>query len=33
MSDENLAIANIILHVLPAGYGFDMTARAVIRLH
>ena len=31
--DENLAIANITLHVLPSGYGFDLAARDVIRLH
>lgn len=31
--DENLAIANIMLHVLPAGYGFNMPSREVIRLH
>lgn len=33
MPDENLAIANITLHVLPSGYGYDLTAREVIRLH
>lgn len=31
--DENLAIANVILHVLPSGYGFSLTDREVIRLH
>ena len=31
--DENLAIANVTLHVLPAGYGFDMADREVLRLH
>jgi cyanophycinase len=31
--DENLAIANITLHVLPAGYGFNLKSREVIRLH
>ena len=31
--DENLAIANITLHVLPSGYGFDLAVRDVIRLH
>ncbi len=31
--DENLAIANIVIHVLPAGYGFDMQRREVLRLH
>ncbi len=30
--DENLAIANVTLHVLPAGYGFDMLSRKVIRM-
>lgn len=33
MPDENLAIANITLHVLPRGYGYDLDAREVIRLH
>lgn len=33
MPDENLAIANVTLHVLPAGYGFDMQKREVLRLH
>lgn len=33
MPDENLAIANITLHVLPSGYGYDLTTREVIRLH
>ena len=33
MPDENLAIANITLHVLPAGYGYNMKSREVIRLH
>jgi cyanophycinase len=31
--DENLAIANVTLHVLPLGYGFDMASREVMRLH
>ena len=31
--DENLAIANVTIHVLPAGYGFDMYNREVLRLH
>ncbi len=31
--DELLAIANITLHVLPSGYGFDMASRSVLRLH
>ena len=31
--DENLAIANITLHVLPAGYGYNLENREVIRLH
>jgi cyanophycinase len=31
--DENLAIANITLHVLPSGYGFNLENREVIRLH
>lgn len=30
--DENLAIANITLHVLPFGYGYDLVSREVIRL-
>lgn len=30
--DEILAIANVTLHVLPAGYGFDMKKREVLRL-
>ena len=30
--DENLAIAHVIIHVLPAGYGFDLKKREVIRL-
>lgn len=33
MPDENLAIANVTLHVLPFGYGYDLAAREVIRLH
>lgn len=33
MPNEILAIANITLHVLPAGYGFDMENREVKRLH
>ena len=32
MPDENLAITNVVLHVLPAGYGFDMTERKVLRV-
>lgn len=31
--DENLAIANVTIHVLPGGYGFDMNTREVLRLH
>ena len=31
--DEILAIANVTLHVLTAGYGFDMEERSVLRLH
>lgn len=31
--DENLAIVNVVLHVLPEGYGFDMKSREVLRLH
>ncbi|HEX2945129.1 MAG TPA: cyanophycinase [Clostridia bacterium] len=31
--DENLAIANVVLHVLPAGYGFNLIGREVMRLH
>lgn len=31
--DENLAIAHVVLHVLPAGYGFNLMSREVIRLH
>ena len=31
--DEILAIANVTLHVLPKGYGFDMKSREVLRLH
>lgn len=31
--DENLAIVNVTIHVLPFGYGFDMTNREVLRLH
>ncbi len=30
--DENLAIANVVLHVLPAGYGYDLVERKVLRL-
>lgn len=33
LPDENLAIANITIHVLPSGYGFDLVEREVIRLH
>jgi cyanophycinase len=32
MPDENLAITNVILHVLPAGYGYDMINRKVMRV-
>lgn len=31
--DEILAITNVTLHVLPAGYGFDMKNRKVSRLN
>lgn len=31
--NENLAIANVIMHVLPAGYGYDLARREVMRLH
>jgi len=31
--DENLAIANVVLHVLPAGYGYNLLSREVMRLH
>lgn len=31
--DDTLAIANVTLHVLPLGYGFDMKTREVLRLH
>jgi len=31
--EELLAIANVTLHVLPPGYGFDMSSRSVLRLH
>lgn len=31
--DENLAIANVTIHVLPGGYGFDLKTRDVLRLH
>ncbi|MGE5473428.1 MAG: cyanophycinase [Ignavibacteriales bacterium] len=31
--DEILAIANVTLHVLPSGYGFDIKNREVLRLH
>lgn len=31
--DEILAIANVTLHALPSGYGFDMKKREVLRLH
>ncbi|MGE5613944.1 MAG: cyanophycinase [Bacillota bacterium] len=30
--EENLAIANVALHVLPSGYGYDLAERTVIRL-
>ena len=30
--DENLAIANVVLHVLPAGYGYDLMERRVMRM-
>ncbi len=33
MPDENLAIANVVLHVLPFGYGFHLVTREVIRVH
>lgn len=32
MPDENLAIIDVTLHVLPAGYGFDLHNRQVSRL-
>jgi cyanophycinase len=31
--DENLAITNVTIHVLPGGYGYDMKNREVLRLH
>jgi len=31
--DDILAIANVTLHVLPEGYGYDITKRVVLRLH
>lgn len=31
--EENLAIANVTLHVLPSGYGYDLEERTVLRLH
>ena len=31
--DESLAIVNIVLHVLPCGYGFDMKNREALRIH
>ena len=31
--DENLAIVNVVIHVLPYGYGFDMKEREVLRFH
>ncbi len=31
--DENLAIANVAVHVLPGGYGFDLNSREVLRIH
>lgn len=31
--DEILAIANVTLHVLPTGYGFDLKTSEVMRLH
>lgn len=31
--EENLAIANVVLHVLPSGYGYDLVGRKVIRLN
>jgi cyanophycinase len=31
--DENLAIANVVLNVLPSGYGYNMATREVIRVH
>ncbi|NLK88249.1 MAG: cyanophycinase [Clostridiaceae bacterium] len=30
--DENLAISNVVLHVLPAGYGYDLAERKVIKV-
>lgn len=31
--DEILAIINVTVHVLPQGYGYDLTHREVLRLH
>lgn len=31
--DEILAIADVTLHVIPSGYGFNMKNREVLRLH
>lgn len=31
--DENLAIANVTLHILPSGYGYDIKTKDVLRLH
>jgi cyanophycinase len=31
--DENLAIVNVVIHVIPYGYGFDMKEKEVLRLH
>ncbi len=33
MPDENLAISNILLHVLPKGYGYNLNTGEVIRTH
>lgn len=33
MPDENLAISNVVLHVLPSGYGYDPVNGEVLRLH
>lgn len=33
MPDENLAIANVTIHVLPVGYGYNINSREVLRLH
>ncbi len=31
--DENLAISNVVLHVLPSGYGYDPVSGEVLRVH